>query len=80
LTLLQGSGVKQLIKKADILKRAEGKLSVMPEGLQAALTLSDFADLISYLETLKENQVKGKSAVATRASTTHPTVAAPRSK
>ncbi|MDB6058960.1 MAG: putative rane-bound dehydrogenase, partial [Verrucomicrobiales bacterium] len=65
LTLLQGSGVKQVIKKDQITKREEGKLSVMPEGLQAAMTLSDFSDLIAYLETLKENHVKQKTTIAT---------------
>jgi putative membrane-bound dehydrogenase-like protein len=67
LTLLQGSGAKQVINKADITKREEGKLSVMPEGLQAALTLTDFADLIAYLETLKENGTKQKTAAPTLA-------------
>jgi putative heme-binding domain-containing protein len=64
LTLLQGSGAKQVIKKDEIEKREEGKLSLMPEGLQAATTLTDFADLISYLETLKENGPKQKDATA----------------
>ncbi len=54
LTLLQGSGEKRVIKKNQIVTRAEGKLSVMPEGLQAAMSLSDFADLVAYLESLKE--------------------------
>ncbi|MGZ4961196.1 MAG: HEAT repeat domain-containing protein [Limisphaerales bacterium] len=62
LTLLQGSGEKRVISKKQIVTRAEGKLSVMPEGLQAAMSLSEFADLVAYLESLKE-----KPAVVTRA-------------
>lgn len=80
LTLLQASGQKQVIKKADIQKREEGKLSIMPEGLQAALTLSDFADLIAYLETLKEAPVRVKAIPVTRGPITHSIVRPPRAR
>jgi len=76
LTLLQGSGVKRVIKKNEIEKREEGKLSVMPEGLQAAMTLSDFSDLISYLQTLKEKPAMTPRATAAA----HALLRAPRSK
>jgi putative membrane-bound dehydrogenase-like protein len=65
-TLLQGTGVKRVISKDEITKRSEGKLSVMPEGLQVAMTLSDFADLIAYLQSLKESSGKQKPAVTAR--------------
>ena len=45
----------------------------MPEGLQAAMTLTDFADLIAYLETLKENGAKQPVVAKTRAVTVKPT-------
>lgn len=43
----------QTLRKADIAERRTSELSLMPEGLHAALTLGDFADLIAYLESLK---------------------------
>ena len=43
----------QTVRKSDIARRTTSALSLMPEGLQAALSLTDFADLIAYLESLK---------------------------
>jgi len=34
--------------------KRESDLSLMPEGLQPALSVQDFADLASFLESLKE--------------------------
>ncbi|HYE19574.1 MAG TPA: PVC-type heme-binding CxxCH protein [Tepidisphaeraceae bacterium] len=45
---------KHVIKKTEIASREHGKLSVMPEGLHTALKPEEFADLIAYLESLKE--------------------------
>lgn len=42
------------IKKDDIASRKLSNVSVMPEGLQTALKPEEFADLVAYLETLKE--------------------------
>jgi hypothetical protein len=41
------------IAKRDIKERQSSSLSLMPEGLQAALSLQEFTDLIAYLESLK---------------------------
>jgi putative membrane-bound dehydrogenase-like protein len=43
----------QTVRKNDIVRRTTSALSLMPEGLQTALSLTDFADLISYLENSK---------------------------
>jgi putative heme-binding domain-containing protein len=55
-TLLDSSGAKIVIKKSDIKSRKFSDLSLMPEGLQTGLRLEEFADLIAYLVSLKENQ------------------------
>jgi hypothetical protein len=44
------------IVKDDIKEREHSKLSVMPEGLHTGLKPEEFADLIAYLESLKEKQ------------------------
>ena len=54
LTLLDAAGAKHPIPKDQISKRSESNLSLMPDGLQAGLSLADFSDLISYLDSLKE--------------------------
>jgi putative heme-binding domain-containing protein len=41
------------IAKADIDARKRSDISLMPNGLAEGLSLDDFADLIAYLETLK---------------------------
>ena len=41
------------VLKADVEKRTVTKLSVMPEGLEAALGRREFEDLIVYLASLK---------------------------
>ena len=53
LTIRDGSGREHKLARASIKARRNSALSLMPEGLQAALTLEDFADLVSYLATLK---------------------------
>jgi putative heme-binding domain-containing protein len=45
--------VKQ-IKTADIKERKEMEISMMPEGLANALSLQEFASLVSYLTGMKE--------------------------
>ena len=51
--LLARTGLVQRIPKDSIASRQNSAFSLMPEGLQAALTLEQFAGLISYLESLK---------------------------
>jgi putative membrane-bound dehydrogenase-like protein len=53
-TLYDSSANKIVVRKADIAGRKTSNVSVMPEGLQAGLTHQQFADLIAYLQSLKE--------------------------
>lgn len=57
-TLFDASATKQQVAKEDIKEREHGKLSLMPEGLQLSLKPEEFADLVAYLETLKEQPTK----------------------
>ncbi len=41
-------------KRADIQGIREMKISIMPEGLQAAMTTQEFVDLLEYMSTLKK--------------------------
>ena len=53
--ILEDAEAKRLvIKKGDIEARKKSDVSLMPNGLAEGLTRDDFADLIAYLETLKE--------------------------
>ena len=45
------------MKKSDVKSRKVSELSAMPEGLEQAMSPQDLADLISYLESLKEGGV-----------------------
>ena len=51
--LMGADGKLVSIATAEIKAQRGSSLSLMPEGLQAALTLEDFADLVSYLASLK---------------------------
>ena len=52
---IEDADAKRLkIAKADIDERKRGEISIMPNGLAEGLTPQDFADLIAYLETLKD--------------------------
>jgi putative heme-binding domain-containing protein len=46
------------IAKDQIEQRKQGEVSIMPSGLAQGLTPQDFADLIAYLETLKNAEVQ----------------------
>jgi putative membrane-bound dehydrogenase-like protein len=54
-TLIDSSGTKMTIRKSDIKSRKFSDISLMPEGLQTGLKPEEFADLIAYLVSLKEN-------------------------
>jgi len=54
LTLIDAEGKLHTIKKGDVESRKKSEKSIMPDGLQTGLSLTEFADLISYLESLKE--------------------------
>lgn len=53
-TLVDSGGQKIEIKKDDIVSRKLSNISLMPEGLQTALKPEEFADVVAYLESLKE--------------------------
>ncbi len=53
LVIVDAEGKKHPIVKSEIVNRVKSELSPMPPGLQAALSLQDFADLISFLQSLK---------------------------
>ena len=56
LTLVDAAGAKYSIKPSDVETKKKTGKSVMPDGLQGGLTPADFADLITYLETLRDKQ------------------------
>lgn len=51
--LLDSAGMLQTIPKTQITSRRASAISLMPEGLQSALSLEEFSDLIAYLQSLK---------------------------
>jgi putative membrane-bound dehydrogenase-like protein len=54
LTLIDAESKKIVVKKADIDSRTKSTKSLMPDGVQVGMTLVEFSDLISYLESLRE--------------------------
>ena len=61
LTLIDSENRKTVIRKSDIDRRKVSEVSLMPDGLQTALTPEEFADLIAYLEGLKEPPAPAKN-------------------
>ena len=53
-TLYDSAANKIVVRKTDVEQRKISPVSVMPEGLQAGLSHQQFADLIAYLQSLKE--------------------------
>jgi len=51
--LLDSAGTLHTIPKSQIISRRASAISLMPEGLQSALSLEEFADLIAYLQSLR---------------------------
>ena len=47
-------GAVTKLKKADLARRQQSKLSIMPVGLQQTMTTQELADLLEYLTTLKK--------------------------
>ena len=60
LTLHEADGTLRVVRKADVAARKDSGLSPMPENLHAGLTVQHFADLVSYLESLKTEQQAGQ--------------------
>jgi putative heme-binding domain-containing protein len=53
LTLVDTEAREQFVSKKDVVERKFSDVSIMPEGLAAKLSQSQFADLIAYLESLR---------------------------
>lgn len=51
--LVDREGKQHQVPKARIRSRRASSISLMPEGIEAGLTLEQFSDLIAYLETLR---------------------------
>jgi putative membrane-bound dehydrogenase-like protein len=64
LTLRDADGKDHAIPKAEIDERTKSSASLMPEGLHVDLSTQDFADLISYLESLKVSPAPMKRLTA----------------
>ncbi|HYE98358.1 MAG TPA: PVC-type heme-binding CxxCH protein [Planctomycetota bacterium] len=52
-TLVNAQGLERTVARKEIEDRRPSALSLMPEKLQNAMTLQEFRDLLSFLETLK---------------------------
>jgi putative heme-binding domain-containing protein len=57
-TLYDASAQKIVVKKSEIKSRKVSQLSVMPEGLEQALSQQEFTDVVAFLESLKEQPAK----------------------
>lgn len=68
LQLMGGDGKRIDITKADIQRQEGSAVSLMPEGLQNALSEQEFTDLVEYLTTLKqpENTLLGERGMPAR--------------
>jgi putative heme-binding domain-containing protein len=55
LVIQEADGTLRRVPKDQVQARKDTGLSPMPEGLCSSLTLQQFADLISYLESLKSS-------------------------
>jgi putative membrane-bound dehydrogenase-like protein len=55
LTLIGGDGKPVTLDKGQVTRRTASALSLMPEGLQNAMSLDEFADLVAYLESRRED-------------------------
>ena len=53
-------GIVTRYKKSDVLSRAKQKLSIMPAGLQQAMSTQDLIDLVEYLSTLRKTTTPAK--------------------
>ena len=65
LMLVDVAGEKHALPRATIAKVDESPASLMPEGLHASLSLAEFADLVGYVESLKEKPAEKKPSAPT---------------
>ncbi len=54
LTMKAQTGIVSRYRKAEIAKRQQMKTSIMPTGLQQAMSTQDLVDLVEYLSSLKK--------------------------
>ena len=54
LVLKDAKAIATRIKKSDIAKRQQSKISLMPAGLQQTMSTQDLVDLVEYLSSLKK--------------------------
>jgi putative membrane-bound dehydrogenase-like protein len=54
ITLVDAEGKLHTVKLSDLESNTKSPKSIMPDGLQTNLTIAEFADLITFLESLKE--------------------------
>ena len=54
LTLVDATGRPRTVRADAVKSRRESKLSAMPNGLAEPLTREELADLVSWLETLRQ--------------------------
>ena len=54
LTLKTIGGAQTKYEKSEISSRVQGKLSIMPAGLQQNMTVGELVDLVEYLSSLKK--------------------------
>ena len=54
LVLKDAKAISTRIKKSDIAKRQQSKISLMPAGLQLTMSTQDLVDLVEYLSSLKK--------------------------
>jgi putative heme-binding domain-containing protein len=60
LTLQESDGTLRHVRKDEVQARKDTGLSPMPEGLHAGLSPQQFADLVSYLESLKASDAAAR--------------------
>ena len=53
IALMQSDGTRLRLTRGEIVEQRTSDVSMMPEGLQAGLSLQEFADLVDYLASLK---------------------------
>ena len=54
--ILDADGKEHRLREEEIDRRENTDLSIMPEGLQATLSLEDFSDIISFLESSRSSR------------------------
>ncbi len=65
LVLMGVGNVQTRIRLEDIKERLTSPTSLMPAGLQTGLSVAEFADLIAYLESLKQPNMRLRNEVGT---------------